>query len=431
MVAVAGAMIGRAGSRATGRGSVDSAAERSRSHWTDDDPRIPTRRRRPAARWPRARPAVRVRSAAKRHRGSAAGRRRGSVRERRRLDRDLLHLRRVEPVPAAGLAVAPRRDAAPPPGPGARPRRTGRARGSAGSSGSRRPRRPRRRPPSASDRAIEMYVGLRLLAQPRRPSPRRGPPRGSRRRTAASAASSAPARPVASPAARQPRGRRPRRRGTPRRRARRGRGPATIELLSAATKYSAGKRLLRVQHGADGREGDGQPVAERLGVLVGPEELEERLARRRPAAPRDEDLEQVAGLLRLPRGRGTTSPSRMTPEPTRATGSRASAARPGRESSRAISAASAAGPRAPSDRKMRSASTAASRPVAADDPSEDQPVAGVAVRDAGERSRSRPPRTSSARLVAARPPSAPRAPAPAAHPGLVAPRPRRSIASRA
>ena len=88
-------------------------------------------------------------------------------RERCRLDRDLLHPRRVEPVapPAPRRGVRPR--PARRPVPGGRPRRTGRARGSGGSSGS---RRPRRRPPRRPRPAI---------GPPRCTSP--GPPRGRHR----------------------------------------------------------------------------------------------------------------------------------------------------------------------------------------------------------------------------------------------------------
>src|SRR4029078_8197411 len=45
---------------------------------------------------------------------------------------------------------------------------------------------------------------------------------------------------------------------------------------------------------------DRQTIPQRPGALAGPERLHQRLARSRSAAPRDEDLEQIARLARLP-----------------------------------------------------------------------------------------------------------------------------------
>ena len=221
-------------------------------------------------------------------------------RERRGLDRDLLHLRRVEPVAAARLAVAAGRDEGRRPARGARPRRrvaledpqvvAGRAV---------RRRRPRPRPRRATGRSRCTSPGPPRAARP--PSPRTGPPRGSRRRTGPRPPRGATAPPAASPL-----------RCQPRRRGRLVEERLDVELdvveverdraLVGRHEELGRVLLLRVQHRADRGQRDRQPVAERLGVVVGPEQLEERVAGRRPAAPRDEDLQQVAGLLRLPRG---------------------------------------------------------------------------------------------------------------------------------
>jgi hypothetical protein len=131
-----------------------------------------------------------------------------------------------------------------------------------------------------------------------RPSPRSGPPRGSLRcRRPRPRPATAGPRPAgrrardgdpARPRRGTPRGRPgpSRMRAGPRRRLRRRSGPARSAGRDRAPSAAA--------------ERDGQAVSRPVRIVLGPEELDQLVPWNRPAAAGDEDLEQVAGLLRFP-----------------------------------------------------------------------------------------------------------------------------------
>ena len=194
------------------------------------------------------------------------------------------------------------------------------------------------------ERARDVDVGgARLLAKRRAPSPRRRPPPGSRprrrprpRRAARRASSRRPSRSSREPGVR-------RRRGTRRT------STATCASSSRSSVCPVGRRSARRRTASRDRarsgacERHGEPVRELRRIVLRPERLHQDVARDRPAPARDQDLQQVARLLRLPRGErdghavaedaearrasGSTSRRRVLPAP--------AAARVGGEAARA------------------------------------------------------------------------------------------------